>query len=772
MFYELQRSGDLPEQVRCNWRGDSCLTDGADNGIDLTGGWFDAGDHVKFNLPMAYTGAMLAWSLYEDRDAYEESGQLEYMLGDLKWVNDYLIKCSPSEDIYYYQVGSGSGDHTWWGPAEVIHMDRPSYAVTKSSPGSCVCAGSAACLAAASVVFRDVDGAYADECLKHAKMTYKLADETRSDSGYTEANGFYTSNSGFYDELSWAGVWLYKATGEKEYLTKAEADYGAKEWDYNWAHCWDDVHVGAALLLERETGDGRYKKDLEKHLDYWSCGTDGERITYSPKGLAWLDGWGPLRYATTTAFIAAVYSESGSCDADKKDIYWDFARSQADYALGSSGRSYVCGFGDNPPEHPHHRTAQGSYCDNMNEPSSHRHTLYGALVGGPDANDSYTDEVSNYQTNEVACDYNAGFTGLLAKMYTRYHGKTIKDFGAVEQPDSAEFYTEAGVNVSGQDFIEIRAFVYNTSAWPARTAQDLEFRYFVDLSEVYDAGGTVGNIEITTNYMSGGRVDGLRIWDEEKHLYYLSAVFDDDSLYPGGQNSYKKEMQIRMRNPLGVWDDSNDPSYAGLNTSNGQTGIAESIALYENGRIVFGREPEGGENAGALAVEAPGAGNGSNGSGQGTAANAASQASSSNGELSVSVKYDGGQAISGTMEIKNTGGDIDLGSLKILYYFTAEGGSMTYDCYHSAVNGANGSYNGLSGVTGSFSAASGEGADSVCTMSFPAGSVGQGDTLTVNFCIHKSDWSVMNCSDDWSYKDPGNIVIESGGNVIFGSRPN
>ena len=30
---------------------DSCLDDGKDVGLDLTGGWFDAGDHVKFNHP-------------------------------------------------------------------------------------------------------------------------------------------------------------------------------------------------------------------------------------------------------------------------------------------------------------------------------------------------------------------------------------------------------------------------------------------------------------------------------------------------------------------------------------------------------------------------------------------------------------------------------------------------------------------------------------------------------------------------------------------------
>ena len=75
MFYEFQRSGKLPEDKRDNWRDDSAMNDGADVNTDLTGGWYDAGDHVKFNLPMSYSATMLAWSVYEDKDAYEKSGQ-------------------------------------------------------------------------------------------------------------------------------------------------------------------------------------------------------------------------------------------------------------------------------------------------------------------------------------------------------------------------------------------------------------------------------------------------------------------------------------------------------------------------------------------------------------------------------------------------------------------------------------------------------------------------------------------------------------------------
>ena len=590
LFYELQRSVDLPEQVRCNWRGDSGLTDGSDAGLDLTGGWYDAGDHVKFNLPMAYSAAMLSWSVYEDRDAYEESGQLDYILADIKWATDYLIKCHPEDEVFYYQVGDGGADHSWWGPAEVMSMNRPSYKVTKSSPGSAVTGEAAAALAAASVVFKDSDPEYSALCLKHAKSLYAFSEDTKSDSGYTAANGFYNSWSGFYDELAWAGAWLYISTGDDTYLKKAEAAYPQAGQDFNWSMCWDDVHIGAAVLLAQLTGDKKYTGAVEKHLDYWTTGTsDGEKIKYTPKGLAWLDQWGSLRYATTTAFIASVYSESKVCPDKKKDTYWKFAVSQADYALGSTGFSYMIGFGDNFPRSPHHRTANGSSTNNLGDPAQARHTLYGALVGGPDANDGYTDETSNYTTNEVACDYNAGFTGLLAKLYTKYHGETLKDFGAVEVIDEYEMYVEGGINVDGKDFVEIKAFVYNISGWPARKAENLELRYYVDLSEVYEDGKTVSDIQITTNYMQSGEAKGLLPYDEEKHIYYLSVEFKDGNLYPGGQEHYRQEIQVRMRNPEGAWDNSNDPSFNGLTIGNVK--VSEDICLYENGKLIFGNEP-------------------------------------------------------------------------------------------------------------------------------------------------------------------------------------
>lgn len=44
-----------------------------------------------------------------------------------------------------------------------------------------------------------------------------------------------------------------------------------------------------------------------------------------------------------------------------------------------------------------------------NSNADNAHVLYGALVGGPDAEDNYVDDRKDYVMAEVTCDYNAGF---------------------------------------------------------------------------------------------------------------------------------------------------------------------------------------------------------------------------------------------------------------------------------------------------------------------------------------------------------------------------
>jgi len=602
MFYELQRSGKLSGEERNNWRGDSGLTDGSDVGLDLTGGYYDAGDNVKFNLPMSYSMATLAWSLYENKDDYVKDGQLKYIVNDIKWGTDYLMKCNPSPNVFYYQVGDGSLDHSWWGPAEVMQMKRPAYKLDSSNPGSTVSGEAAAALAATAVVLKDSDPDYAAKCLSHAKDLFNFADTTKSDAGYTAANGYYNSWSGFYDELSWAGVWLYLATSDSTYLDKAES-YVPK-WStenqsttiaYKWAQNWDDVHYGAQLMLAKLTNKQIYKDSMERSLDYWTTGYNGEKIKYTPKGLAYLSQWGSLTYATTMGLLADIYADYSGCTPSKVETYKNFAKSQLDYALGSTGRSFEVGFGENYPKHPHHRTAESSWSDQQTEPNYCRHTLYGALVGGPDDSDNYTDEINNYTQNEPACDYNSGFTGLLAREYHNYGGNPVADFNANETPTNDEFFVQAGVNASGPNFMEIKALLNNKSGWPARMGDKLSFKYFVDISELVKAGYSAKDVKLNVNYNGGATVTGLIPWDESKNIYYVNVDFTGTKIYPGGQSAYKKEIQFRMSAPDGVniWDNSNDFSYTGINkTPGGQPVLAKNIPVYDAGQKVYGNEPD------------------------------------------------------------------------------------------------------------------------------------------------------------------------------------
>ena len=105
LFYEAQRSGKLPNSNRVRWRKDSALNDRGRNGEDLSGGWYDAGDYVKFGFPMAFSVTMLSWGLVEYRDAYKNAGELNYMLDCIQWPLDYFMKAHIKQKEFYGQVG-------------------------------------------------------------------------------------------------------------------------------------------------------------------------------------------------------------------------------------------------------------------------------------------------------------------------------------------------------------------------------------------------------------------------------------------------------------------------------------------------------------------------------------------------------------------------------------------------------------------------------------------------------------------------------------------
>lgn len=72
--------------------------------MDLTGGYHDAGDNVKFGLPLGFTLTTLSWSVVEFGDRMQKVGELGNVLNALRWGTDYLLKISKVDNELWAQV--------------------------------------------------------------------------------------------------------------------------------------------------------------------------------------------------------------------------------------------------------------------------------------------------------------------------------------------------------------------------------------------------------------------------------------------------------------------------------------------------------------------------------------------------------------------------------------------------------------------------------------------------------------------------------------------
>ncbi len=617
LFYQLQESGKLSEETksRTNWRDDSGLLDGSDFNLDLTGGWYDAGDNVKFNLPMAYSAMILGWSYLNNTDAYVKSNQEKWLLHNIEWANDYFVKCNPDANTYFYQVGDGNADHAFWAAPEVVEakMERPAFKVdaTSANGGSAVTGETAASLAVASIILKDKNPSKSATYLQHAKTLYAMAEKAQSDDGYTAANGFYNSWSGWNDELSLAASWLYKATGDETWLEKAKlyaTKFGAEmqggtDIAYSWTMAWDDVHLGADLLLADITGEKQYYKVIENNIDCWSGDLEGANpITITSGGLAFLSGWGSVRYACNEAFLCTLYADLDKATSTHKNKALKFAERTVNYVLGSSGQNYMVGYNSESPKNPHHRAAHGCWTNSLTGlPVQSRHTLVGAIVGGPGSasDSSYEDDRGNYQTNEVACDYNSGFTGAVAALYAKNGYGTVVDATAIEATDGKEFVINAGINCQDAtnkiNFVELKTVVENHTAWPARLTDNLTLRLYFDISDVIAQGYSASDMKISTTYQQHKiKISEMKA-TETAGIYYIDLDMTGAKIFPGGQSECKCEIQVRVSAP-GKWDFSNSPCVMGLGgTSNNQMKAPTGVALFEGSKLVYGKEYAAGD---------------------------------------------------------------------------------------------------------------------------------------------------------------------------------
>lgn len=468
MFFNAQRSGPLPKHNNVSWRGNSCMRDGlsdpGSNHANLVGGFYDAGDAIKFNFPAAFAMTMLSWSVIEYSGKYESAGELNHAKDIIKWGADYFLKTFNSSadtiSLIHAQVGVGDtsggasspNDHYCWMRPEDVDYPRPVYDCHSCSD---LAAETAAALAAASIVFKD-NKLYSQKLVKGATTLFKFSREQRGRYSPTgsDVSKFYNS-SGYYDEYVWGGAWMYYATGNNSYLQLATTMGIAKRagafrggQDYG-VLSWDNKLAGAQVLLSRLRLFLSPGYPYEDVLQSYHNQTNIVMCSYLPVfrtfnrtrgGLIQLNHGRPqpLQYVANAAFLAAVYSDyltaadipGWNCGPNffSTETLRDFARTQINYILGKNPMkmSYLVGYGSHYPKHVHHRGASipknkiKYSCKGgwkwRDSPRPNPNVIVGAMVAGPDKRDMFHDVRTNYNYTEPTLAGNAGLVAALVAL--------------------------------------------------------------------------------------------------------------------------------------------------------------------------------------------------------------------------------------------------------------------------------------------------------------------------------------------------------------------
>ncbi|KAF7331898.1 Endoglucanase [Mycena kentingensis (nom. inval.)] len=430
-FYDAQRSGNLTANNRVSWRNSSGLEDGKDVGIDLQGGFYDAGDYIKATYPLSYALMTICWGALDYGEGYDKANQTAH----------------PSPNTLYVLVGNTDLDNAYWGGDTAIPSFRPSYAINdeaQTHPGTDAAAAASAAFSACSALYsgRGFNGSYSNPAslrnetysatlLTHAQQLYTFAvNATAGEASYQSSvpavAGAYSSST-FGDELALSALFLSWATGLGGFYQDAEHYFRQNQLArqngvFNWDSKTPGIYVLFAQIAQSSStlaaNLSSWQSECERYFDAIVNNNGGASLTSD--GLLFYDGDSDdasLSPALNAAMLMTRYTPMASTD-DRKTSYAKFAQSQVDYVLGKNSMSvpYIVGVHPNSPKNPHSAMASGGddigYIDTS--PPQEAYVLYGAVIGGPDKHDRYFDIRSDWPETEVALDYNAPMLTLAA----------------------------------------------------------------------------------------------------------------------------------------------------------------------------------------------------------------------------------------------------------------------------------------------------------------------------------------------------------------------
>ena len=386
--------------------------------IDASGGWWDAGDYLKFVGTHSTALALMLIGVRDFPDQMGASSPTSNYTNEAKFGLDWLNKMwDDTSRTLYYQVGIGSwnwhyeNDHSVWRLAQeddTYHGTDPRYRYIRNRPvfiaapaGAKLSPNLAGRLAGdfalCSMVYRTGDKSYANQCLLAAEHIFDLAATAPTGDLLTAAPHDFYPEADWRDDLEFGATELYFATRQGDLpngLPHGDPDFylqAAAKWADAYMHSkedkldWSFVDHLALFELWRAIGVARDRKglavsqselvnDLRAKLENAAAQADRD-----PFGSSYLVDRG--EYTFQAARFSAMASEY-----DYMTNSNTFARYSTQWLatiLGANswGSTFIVGAGSTFPHCLHHQVANLVGSHDGQPP-----ILAGAMVGGPNEN--------------------------------------------------------------------------------------------------------------------------------------------------------------------------------------------------------------------------------------------------------------------------------------------------------------------------------------------------------------------------------------------------
>ncbi|WP_222431123.1 glycoside hydrolase family 9 protein [Pedobacter suwonensis] len=397
-----------------------------DSKINVSGGWYDAGDYNKYVVNSGISTSTLL-SAYEDFSEYFV-GQEAHIPQAKNKVPDVLTEAV--YNLRWMLKMQDPGDGGVYHKCTNLNFDgmvMPDQALSKRyvvAKGTAATLNLAAVAAQAYRIFKHFPEQYpglADSCLSASRNAWRWAlnnpnvvydqDLLNKTSDLKVNTGAY-GDKNFEDEWIWASAELLASTGEQAFYNAFFARLNAPVSLPSWSNV-GILGYYTLIRCERQLPESYksitsiLKKKIltlaDRYLNAFKTGAYHTVIGASPDDFAWGSNSSAMNQSI---LLINAYLFS------KNEAYLDAAASNLDYVLGknATGYSFVTGIGYKSPMHPHHRL---SFADGIAEP------IPGLLVGGPNREKqdglkydsepelSYLDDVNSYASNEIAINWNA-----------------------------------------------------------------------------------------------------------------------------------------------------------------------------------------------------------------------------------------------------------------------------------------------------------------------------------------------------------------------------